>query len=483
MKNFSLFLFISVLLFSFNSCYNNKERKINTVSEKSTSSPKKILGIDLQQIKERGELRALTIHSPSSYFLYKGKSMGFEYDLLKNFANHIGVDFKIVIVEDIDDMIPMLQSGKGDIIAHGLTITKDRAKLVSFTDHYNVTNQVLVQRKPHKWWQMRQDDIDDALVKDVVELIGKKVSIRKETSYYDRLENLMHEIGDTIYIDIINGEFSTEEIIKKVSDGEIDYTIADKYIAEINKSYYSNIDVSTKISLSQRIAWAVRKDSPELKKAINEWLKSIKKQSFYNVTYTKYFKNKRQFNKSMKSDFSSLKSGRISKYDDIVKKYSEAIGWDWMLVSSIIYQESRFNHNAKSWVGAKGLMQIMPSTALELGVKNDTPSENIKAGTKYLKQIYDRFDDVPNEIERIKFTIASYNCGYGHIKDAQRLADINGKDRNSWDNGVGESLLKLSRAKYYNLKGIHYGYVRGIEPYNYVNEIFERYKSYRSLLK
>ena len=486
MKNFHLFLISLAFIAVLSSC-NSGEKRINEkqIVKSESKSPEEnfVYDFDLEQIKERGVLKALTVHSPSSYFLYKGKSMGFEYELLQNFADEIGVKFKIVKVNNLDEMILMLKKGEGDIIAHGLTVTNERKEDVAFTNYYNLTHQVLVQRKPHKWWQMRQDDIDKALIKDVIELIDDTVSIRKESAYYERISNLVKELGDTIYVDIIDGSYSTEEIIKMVSDGDIKYTIADNNIADINKSYYSNLDIDTKISLSQRVAWSVRKDSPELNKAVNSWLKGIKRSGYYNIIYKKYFKNRRQFKKRMKSDYSSLRtSGKISEYDDLIKKYSSAVNWDWRLVSSVVYQESRFNHGAKSWVGAGGLMQLMPATAAELGVKNNSPSENIKGGTKYLNIIYHRFDNVPDSIQRIKFALASYNCGYGHVLDAQELARINNKDENSWDNGVGESLVKLSHPKYYNLKGIRYGYVRGMEPYNYVNEIFERYENYKELL-
>jgi membrane-bound lytic murein transglycosylase F len=468
-----------MLLFSCNS----SEIKVNDIEKNKNSEKDLVYDFDLEQIKKRGVLKVLTVHSPSSYFLYKGKSMGFEYELLQNFAEKIGVQFKVVKVNNMDEMIYMLKIGEGDIIGHGLTVTNERKSDILFTDHYNLTYQVLVQKKPNKWWQMRQDDIDDALIKDVTGLIGKTVSIRKESSYYQRINNLIKELGDTIYVDFIDGSYSTEEIMKMVSEGDVKYTIADHNIAEINKSYYSNLDIDTKVSLSQRVAWSVRKDSPELQKAINSWLKEIKRSGYYNIIYKKYFKNRRQFKKRMKSDYSSLKvTGKISKYDDVIKKYSKSINWDWRLVSSIVYQESRFNYNAKSWVGAGGLMQVMPSTAKELGKRNNSASENIRIGTKYLKIIYNKFDNIEDTLQRLKFTIASYNCGYGHVIDAQKLAEINNKDKFSWENGVGESLVKLSQPKYYNKKGIKYGYVRGLEPYNYVNEIFERFYIYRDLV-
>ena len=484
MRNIFYFLVTLLLITSCNSGEKtvNKKQVVEQVNENHEDNF--IKNFDLEQIKERGVLKALTVHSPSSYFLYKGKSMGFEYELLQNFANKIGVKFKVVKVNNLDEMVLMLKRGEGDIIAHGLAVTNERKENISFTNYYNLTHQVLVQKKPSKWWQMRQDDIDAVLINDVTGLIGDTVSIRKESSYYERISNLVKELGDTIYVDIIDGSYNTEEIIKMVSEGDIKYTIADNNIADINKSYYSNLDIETQISLSQRVAWSVRKDSPNLEKAVNSWLKGIKRSGYYNIVYKKYFKNRRQFKNRMKSDYSSLKAtGKISKYDDLVKKHSNKINWDWRLVSSLVYQESHFDHNAKSWVGAGGLMQLMPGTAKELGMKNQSASENIRVGTKYLRIIYNKFDDVPDSIQRVKFVLASYNCGYGHVLDAQKLAEMNNMDKYSWDNGVGESLVKLSHPKYYNKKGIKYGYVRGIEPFKYVNEIFERFYIYKDLVE
>lgn len=485
MNKIYLLIISLFLLFSCNSVENKVVEKKEPISKKSSSTKEEMSeGRDLDEIKKQGILKVLTVHSPSSYFLYKGKSMGFEFELLENFAEEIGVKLKVIKVRDINEIIPMLKNGEGDIIGHGLAVTNSRKEEIAFTDSYNIIYQVLVQRKPHKWWQMRTHNVDKKLIKDVTQLLGDTVSIRRESSYYERIKNLEKELGDTIYVNFIDGSYSTEEIIKMVADGDIKYTIADNNIAQINKSYYSDLDIDTKISLSQRVAWAVRKDSPKLKEAINEWLRKIKKNGFYNIIYSKYFKNSHQFKKRMKSDYFSIKeTGKIGQYDDIIKKYSKEINWDWRLVSSIIYQESRFDHNVKSWVGASGLMQIMPETAEELGMKNKSEEESIRIGTKYLDIIYQKFDEIPDSIQRIKLTLAAYNCGYGHILDAQRIAKYLGKDPNSWDNGVGEALLKLSNPKYYNREEIRHGYVRGIEPYNYVNEIFERYETYKDLIE
>lgn len=469
-----LLLFLSV----FYSCsLEQKKRHAKLDSEQASSR----LDFDLKDIVDSGVLRVITTYSPTGYFLYKGKIMGFEYEIFKRLADHLKVNLEIVLAKNVDSVIPMLNRGEGDIIALGYTITSERKEDVSFTDPYMITHQSLIQRKPDNWRKMTVDDIKNSLATDIIDLIHDTVSVRQNSSYYLRLKELSNELGDTIYIDILPGELSDEQIIKMVSEGEIKYSIIDNHKASIHKSYFPNIDADTPVSLSQRLAWAVRKNSPELLNIINQGLKAIKGKPDYNLIYKKYFENKRQFHKRLDSEYYTETTGKFSKYDEIVKKYSNDLGWDWILVKSLIYQESMFNSNNESWAGANGLMQLMPSTAKELGVSNiSDPEENIRAGSEYLKRMYAYWEEVPDSIQRIKFAMASYNCGYSHVKDAQKLAAKYGKDSLSWDDGVDYYVLNLSKPKFYNDPVVQFGYARGYEPYEYVKDIFERYKNYKT---
>ncbi len=298
------------------------------------------------------------------------------------------------------------------------------------------------------------------------------------------MQNLSKEIGGMIVIDTLKGKLATAEIIKMVADKEIKYTLADKNLAQINASYFPILDVSVPVSFSQRIAWAVNKNSKEFLSKINKWIESEKKKNDYYVIYNKYFKNKRNFNRRIKSEFYSLTNHQVSRYDSIIKKNAKKLGWDWRLLASLVYQESRFDQEANSWTGAEGLMQLMPNTAEELGVENSLdPVDNINAGSKYLKSIYENFQEITDTVQRIKFTMGAYNSGYYHIKDARKLATLNKLDPNVWDGNVNEMLLELSYPKNYNHPSINYGYVNGIEPYNYVNQIFERYEHYVNVIK
>jgi membrane-bound lytic murein transglycosylase F len=438
---------------------------------------------DLDEIEEDGVLRAITIFSPTSYFLYKGQPMGFEYDLLKRMAKHLELELEIVVADDLNELFVMLNEGEGDIVAHGMTITESRKEEVAFTHHHFESHQVLVQRKPENWRKMKLHEIDRELVRDPLELIGKTVHVRKNSSYYQRLLNLSQEIGGKIHIETIPGNIATDEIIRMVVEGEIKYTVADNNIAAVNATYFPILDVQTDISFAQRMAWAVRKNSPDLLEEVNEWIDEMRGQTDYYVIYNKYFKNKKLYKKRIRSDFHSETAGKISRFDPLVKDYAGKLGWDWRLLSSIIYQESKFNPDAESWAGGKGLMQLMPATAKELGVVDTSdPEESIKGGTQYLETLWNRWDFIPDSIQRIKFTLASYNCGYHHVVDAQKLAAKDDEDPEVWDQVVEDYILKLSYPRFYKDEVVEYGYVRGIEPYEYVREIFERYDHYRRFI-
>lgn len=439
---------------------------------------------DLEEIKESGVLKALTIYSGTTYFLYKGRPMGFEYELLERFAEDLDVELEMVIAKDENDLIELLQQGEGDLLAYGFTITESRKKRINFTTPLYLSHQVLIQKKPENWRQMKLHEIKNHLVTNPVELIDDTISVKRNSSYASRIKNLANELGGDIFIDTLDGSLSTDKIIQKVADGEVKFTIADENIAFINSSYYPILDIGTSLSLSQRIGWAVRKRDTQLLATVNQWLENAKKTTDYHVIYNKYFKNKRLHNKRVKSDFYSLNENKISPYDDIIKKNAELINWDWKLIASVAYQESQFMPDRNSWAGASGLMQIMPATARELGVTDPyNPEQSLRGGVKYLGQMVESHENITDSIQRIKFALGSYNCGLYHVKDAQKLAEKQGLNPLVWDDNVELALLDLSFPEHYNKPFIKYGYVRGEEPYNYVKEIFKRYDHYQKFIE
>ena len=441
---------------------------------------------DWADIKETGVLKVITVYSETSYFLYRGRPMGFEYELLERLADHLNVELEIIPANDLTDLIGMLNRGEGDLLAHGLAVTSDRRNRVSFTDYLYLTKQVLVQRKPDNWRQMKLHEIQRELISDPIELIGDTISVRAASSYVKRIRNLSNEIGGVIHVDTVDGRYSTGRIIEMVEKGHIKYTIADQNIANINASYYSDLDIGTQVSFSQRAAWALRTNSPELRDTINSWIQSERKEAEYYVIYNKYFKNTRSFRTREASNYYSSNDeseGQLSPYDELIKQYAQKLGWDWRFLSAQVYQESRFDPDASSWASAEGLMQLMPATARNYGITDRSdPEQSLRGGTEFLADLWDEWSAVPDSIQRLKFTLASFNCGLYHVKDAVVLAEADGANPTRWDGSVEDWLLKLTYPEHYNRPEVKYGYVRGQEPVQYVRQIFDRYQHYQTLL-
>lgn len=481
-KNWVLKLFTITGILLFASC---KQTVKESRDGNKTTFEEEVVDFDLDKIKERGTLRALVDNSSTSYFIYKGQLMGYEYELLTLLANELDVDLEIIVTKSIDDAFRSLNQGEGDIIAFTLTVTKERQSRVAFTHAHYTTRQVLVQKNPDNWRSMKKHEIEKILIRNQVDLIGKEVHVRKSSSYVDRLKNLSEEIGGDIIVIEDEKDVETELMIKKVHDEEIEYTIADEDIALVNTSYYPDIDISTPISFPQQIAWAVRKNATKLLYTINNWQAKLKREPTYNVIYNKYYNSHRASKARLMSDFSSISGEKISIYDDIIKQSADSLGWDWRLLAAQIYQESAFNPTDTSWAGAIGLMQIMPETGKRYHAYNLTnPNQNIMAGMKHLKHLnYLWAKTIEDEQERLKFILASYNVGLGHVIDARDLAKKYDKDPTIWEGNVAFYLLNKSKSKFFKDPVAKSGYCRCEEPVNYVKNVLSRYEQYKQLMK
>jgi len=297
------------------------------------------------------------------------------------------------------------------------------------------------------------------------------------------LKNLISETGIDLNIEYAAGDVITEHLIEMVANGEIDYTICDLNKAEIFNAYYDNIDIETPMSLSQPIAWAVNKGSSTLLDTIDYWIDKRAGSLEFNLINNRYFNLNRRTKGIIIKEYDFVKDGKISAYDEIIKKYASTINWDWRLLTAQIYKESKFNPRTTSWRGAIGLMQIMPATAKGYGVRKDqlvNPEINIKSGVKHLKMLEDIWmKELSDSLEIVKFTLGSYNVGQGHVQDAMRLAEKYKLDPHKWDDNVANMLLKKSIPKYYKDPVVKYGYCRGKEPVNYVKSILESFELYR----
>ena len=451
-------LIIPLFLVLFCCVFGCKNTRPNPVSENA---------YDLPQIKDSGELVVLTLYSSTSYFIYRGQEMGFQYELSGQFAKSLGLKLRIEVANSVDELIRKLLAGEGDMIAYNLPVTKEWKDSLIYCGEDIITHQVIVQQGKGK----------QKPLKDVTELIGKDIYV-KPGKYYDRLVNLNNELGSGIQIHKV-----TNDSITQVAQGKIPYTVADNDLAKLNKTYYPNLNIGLSISFDQRSSWAVRKDCPELAAAATKWHEENMTSPAYTASMKRYFENSKMM---PHSPILSLREGKISHYDDLFKKYSKDIGWDWRMLASLAYTESNFDTTAVSWAGAKGLMQLMPATARAMGVppgKEQNPEESVKAAVKYIAATDRSLSMIPDKQERLSFILASYNAGLGHIYDAMALAEKYGKNKLVWKDNVENFILLKSNEEYFTDPICKNGYFRGIETYNFVRDILSRYESYKKKIK
>lgn len=225
--------------------------------------------------------------------------------------------------------------------------------------------------------------------------------------------------------------------------------------------------------------WAVRSECTELARALDDWY-TPEKEEAVKASEEARIKHSREVVRKPKAVFLSRDHGVISEYDALFKEAAAVTGWDWRLIAAMCYQESAFDPNAKSYVGARGLMQLMPATARELGVPDGdicVPEANVRAAARYIVKLNNTFNDIRDPNERLKFTLASYNGGTLHIRDAMALAKKYGGNPARWDD-VAPYVLGLQQPKYYKDPVVRHGYMIGSETANYVHSILERWRDY-----
>ncbi|MCW9016082.1 MAG: transporter substrate-binding domain-containing protein [Kangiellaceae bacterium] len=421
---------------------------------------------DLAEMKKRSlPLRMITRNSPETYFMWKGELVGFEYELMQKFAKQHGLVLEVVVAETYQQMIQLLEQGKGDVIAAGLSRTEKRKKELTFSIRYNRVNELIVANK-------RQ-----APIKSLEDLEGRTIVIRKSSAFWETAKELKQKAEFELVA--ADENLSTELLIGKVDNGEVDLTISDSNLFSIEESFRDNIYTPLTLKKDIPYAYITRKKNPKLLSALNGFIKKQYRTTYYNVVKNKYFANQKR--KLRHREERVTQGSSLSQFDALVKLKSAEYDFDWRLITSQMYQESRFNPLAKSNAGAQGLMQLLPRTAKELGYHDLTdPTTSISAGVEYLNWTRDRFSKSIALEERIYFALAAYNAGIGHVRDAQRLAKKLNLRSDKWFNHVEKAMLLLQKPEYY--KKARFGYCRGTEPVNYVREIQQRYLAYISII-
>ncbi len=421
-------------------------------------APQNELGI----IKARGELRVLIRNNATCYYEGPMGFAGFEYELAKAFADHLGVKLVCVVTHDFKQMIPSLLRGDADLITAGFTDTEQRRRKVAFGPAYMEVQQQVVGRLGGP----SPENVDD--------LIGNPLWVNAGTSYEERLRQLKQEHPGLSWMPVSG--YETEEILEMVWQGIVPLTIADSNIVAINRRYYPQLRIHFAIEQGQRLAWALHPQHQHLLAAVERWFARPETADLLQRLKQHYYGHLKVFDYVDLVRYHNRVRHRLPRYRDHFEEAAEKHGLDWRLVAAQSYQESHWNPNAVSFTGVRGLMMLTQKTADTLGVTSRVdPRQSIEGGVRYLAQIHKRIGEDVSEPDRTYMALAAYNVGWGHLEDARMLAEKLEKDANSWQD-VSATLPLLRQKKYY--LSLPHGYARGTEPVRYVDRI----KTYYGIL-
>jgi membrane-bound lytic murein transglycosylase F len=450
---------------------------------------------DLDAIRADKTLKVLFTFNSTGYFVFRGETMGYEYELLSRFAAEQKLKLVPVVVRDSATLIDALNRGDGDVVAAQLVAPANESEVLA-TEGLYATAPVVVQRgagsagaghtaatttaleREQRETGETPVAIRARLVATPQELAGQDVHLSRRSPYRGTLLELNDSLTDDVHV--VEVDQSADKLIQRLSEGEIVYTVAAENVARLKATEYSNLVLQPQLGPPKQVIWALRRNAPQLHNALNAWLKTQK--TLMAVLYRKYFLDRRGFAQRAASRYLTAETGTLSPFDDWFREYARIPGWDWRLVASQAYQESRFNPNAKSWAGAVGLMQIMPRTARELRVNARDPRQSIEGACRYLWKFDDHFKNVRPESQRTRFVLASYNVGLGHVEDARRLAKKHGDDPDDWDD-VAYWLIRKSKRAVYNDPVVKYGFARGTEPVDYVERVMDRFNHYKQFVE
>ena len=435
----TLFLFLLCLLFS--SC--------NPVPDSISITP--------------GKLTVLIRNIPTVYYEGPEGKMGFEYDLVKAFADHMGLELKLKVVDSVTDILKAIDNEEADLAAAGLTRTDEREKRFLFGPDYFTVQQQVVGNRSHPY------------PRKVEELAGYDLVVLKNSCYVEQLRGLQLQYPELHWQE--TDEFSTDQLLEQVWLGKLPCTVADSNIIAINRRFFPELMVAFPISEEQQLAWIINKKHKELEVELSKWFADFKKSNRLAELKDRYYGYIEIFDYVDIKVFTRRISSRLPAIQQYFQKYSDQHNLPWTLLAAKAYQESHWDPNAVSPTGVKGIMMLTLPTAKTLGITNRLdPEQSIKGGARYFGQLLDRVPESIPEKQRSAFAMAAYNVGMGHIYDARKLARELGKDPDSWKD-IKSVLPLLSRKKYY--KTLQHGYARGYEPVRYVDRIF----NYRNILE
>jgi len=420
---------------------------------------------DLSAMKERKFIRALVTLSKTDFFIYNGQPKGFQAEILQNYEKALNkrvsrreLETRIAYVPvPFNQLIPALTAGKGDIAAALLTITPEREQQVTFISGRRwAVNEVLVTNKSVEG------------IKSIDDLVGRSVYVLRGSSYVEHLEKLNEKFASRMMAPVLiveaDAHLLSEDIIELVNAGVVDMTVVDDFKAQLWAQIFPDVVVheDLQISTGGYVGWAIRKDNPELEASLREFLPQVRKRSLLgNMLIDRYFGTTKWITNPM----DELARQKLEGFMLFFKEYGDQYGFDWLAVVAQAYQESGLDHNAKSRVGAVGIMQLLPSTAEYVGIPDITEIEsNIHAGVKYLSYLRENYFSDPElaEVDRFAFTWAAYNAGPNKVRQIRAQAKKMELDPDKWFQNVEYAALRLV----------------GQETVTYVANIYKYYIAY-----
>jgi len=415
----------------------------------------------LEEIRERGELRVLTRYSPTTYYVKGSDLAGFEYELAQRFAKHLNVELKIIVPENLSNMLNLIEQGKADIAAAGLAVTPDRENIIRFGPVYQQVTQQLIYRRGTK------------KPKSLVNLGDGQLEVVANSSHAEELRSHKQEIPELEWRE--NYELDNSGLLELLELDMIDYTISDSHEIAANQQLFPELRVAFDISEPQALAWAMPLgEDDSLYSEMTSFFEQIEESGDLDRLIEKYYGHIRRFDYIDTRAIHRRMLTHLPQYQALFKKAGKQYGYDWRLLAALSYQESHWDNQAVSSTGVKGLMMLTQSTAKQMHIKDrEDPEQSIPAGAAYLSSISRRLpEQISNEQDRLWMTLASYNVGLGHLEDARIITQENGGNPNLWSD-VKQNLPLLAKKKWYSKT--RHGYARGGEPVRYVENIRRYY--------
>lgn len=407
-----------------------------------------------------------TIYGSFSYFQFMGDEfMGYEHDLVHDFSQFANLPVKFHIAKSETELLDWLRHKKIDLVAKSTFPTKALKQEFEFIAYQEDSYMVLVQ------------EIGLHTITDISELQEQTIHVIANSIYHQRLQNLKEEGDLNIQIELLPDTLTMDDAIELIKIKQIEYTVAHHRTAAQHKWNNRRLDTRVRLGFDQQNAWLINPRNIKLKEMINEWY-SDEKTETKKVQLFERYKVRNPYFASKKI---RIPRGAISPYDEYFKKYAKEINWDWRMLASIAFHESRFDTTQVSPRGASGLMQLMPRTAARFGVGPQdvfNPEKNIEASVQFIKSVNLMFRKIENQEERRKFVLAAYNGGPAHVLDAMALAEKHGKNPHVWFDNVEYYLAKKSDPEYYNDEVVKYGRFRATETLNYVRKTLDTYYKY-----